>query len=62
MVQAPLQDELSSGVHALSIQSMTPEQWERRQQSFVADASPACQGGMKKKPSPSATTSTTDST
>uniref|UniRef100_K3X665 BolA-like protein n=1 Tax=Globisporangium ultimum (strain ATCC 200006 / CBS 805.95 / DAOM BR144) TaxID=431595 RepID=K3X665_GLOUD len=47
MVNELLQEELSSGVHALSIQSKTPEQWAK---SSNVQPSPNCQGGMVKDP------------
>ena len=40
-----LKDELSGGVHALALHTMTPPEWDSRQkQGGVAD-SPDCQGG-----------------
>lgn len=47
MVNAVLEDELATGVHALSIQGKTPAQWAN---SAVVQPSPSCQGGMKKDP------------
>ncbi|EQC40483.1 BolA protein [Saprolegnia diclina VS20] len=45
MVNAVLDDELTKGgVHALSIQSKTPSQWEA---NSTVRPSPTCQGGMK---------------
>uniref|UniRef100_M4BAW4 BolA-like protein n=2 Tax=Peronosporaceae TaxID=4777 RepID=M4BAW4_HYAAE len=43
MVNAVLQQELDEGVHALSILSKTPQQWEA---NAVVKASPSCRGGM----------------
>lgn len=40
-----LADELAGGVHALSIQAHTPEQWEAR--GGEIPASPPCLGGSK---------------
>jgi stress-induced morphogen len=39
-----LQEELSTGVHALSLVLRTPKQWET---SNAVPASPACRGGSK---------------
>jgi BolA protein len=47
MVNSTLEAELKSGVHALSIQAKTPEQWE--QSGGKVSESPACLGGMKKE-------------
>ncbi|GAB9472895.1 hypothetical protein Gpo141_00010060 [Globisporangium polare] len=47
MVNAILQEELATGVHALSIQGKTPEQWAK---SSTVQPSPNCQGGMAKDP------------
>ncbi|KAJ0394066.1 hypothetical protein P43SY_002167 [Pythium insidiosum] len=47
MVNDVLAEELASGVHALSIQSKTPAQWEK---SSAVQPSPNCMGGMKKDP------------
>ncbi|OQR93319.1 BolA-like protein [Achlya hypogyna] len=44
MVNAVLEEELNGGVHALSIQSKTPAQWEA---NSTVRPSPTCQGGMK---------------
>ncbi|KAJ9451656.1 hypothetical protein DIPPA_10801 [Diplonema papillatum] len=41
-VNDALQNELSTGVHALSIVAKTPSQWES---SSVVDSSPSCSGG-----------------
>jgi len=40
-----LGDELQNGVHALSMQTHTPEEWARRGGQVLA--SPACRGGEK---------------
>ena len=40
-----LRDELQNGVHALSMQTLTPEEWARRGGEIMA--SPACHGGSK---------------
>lgn len=47
LVNAVLEQELAEGVHALSIQSKTPEQWAKNN---TVQASPNCQGGMTKDP------------
>ncbi|KAF4317972.1 hypothetical protein BBO99_00001146 [Phytophthora kernoviae] len=47
MVNAVLQQELDAGVHALSIMSKTPAQWDP---SKAVQASPNCRGGMKVDP------------
>ncbi|XP_033735825.1 bolA-like protein DDB_G0274169 [Pecten maximus] len=43
MVNDVLQDELESGVHALSILAKTPQQWEDSAQNI--GKSPPCRGG-----------------
>ena len=45
LVNHVLKDELSGSVHALSIQAMTPAQWDRDQ---TIRSTPNCQGGSKK--------------
>ncbi len=42
-----LSDELSSGVHALSIVAKTPKQWEEMEKKEV-EPSPKCRGGFGK--------------
>ena len=42
-----LSEELSNGVHALSIVAKTPEQWDD-QTSKVVEPSPQCRGGFGK--------------
>lgn len=44
MVNAALKQELDEGVHALSILSKTPKQWEA---NAIVKPSPSCRGGMK---------------
>lgn len=44
MVNELLKDELNSGVHALSIEAKTPEQWEDK----PVEPSPKCLGGFGK--------------
>ncbi len=44
-VNALLSDELQGGVHALSMQTMTPAEWVRRGGQVLV--SPACRGGTK---------------
>ena len=44
-VNRALAAQLSSGVHALSIQALTPDQWADRGE--VVPASPPCLGGSK---------------
>ena len=44
-VNALLRDELQGGVHALSMQTLTPAEWARRGGAVLA--SPACRGGGK---------------
>nr|CCG34084.1 BolA protein (pfam PF01722) [uncultured eukaryote] len=46
-VNALLNDELKNGVHALSIQAKTVEQWEKS--GGKVSQSPACMGGMAKE-------------
>merc|ERR1712037_395681 len=43
LVNSCLEEELQSGVHALSIQASSPQQW-----SGVVNKSPACKGGFGK--------------
>ena len=43
-VNALLAAELAAGVHALSLRTLTPAQWQGEQPSFV---SPPCLGGSK---------------
>ncbi len=45
LVNQSLADELRSGVHALSIEALTPEQWEARGGAVMT--SPPCLGGSK---------------
>jgi stress-induced morphogen len=44
-VNQVLAEQLRGGVHALSIQALTPEQWSER--GGVVPASPPCLGGSK---------------
>ncbi len=44
-VNAILADELAGPVHALSMQTHTPPEWEERGENVMA--SPACHGGSK---------------
>ena len=44
-VNALLRDELQGGVHALSMQTLTPAEWARR--GGAVPPSPACRGGSK---------------
>ena len=46
-VNETLAEELSSGVHALSIVAKTPEQWENMTKDDI-DPSPKCRGGFGK--------------
>lgn len=45
MINALLHHELQSGVHALSMQTLTPAEWARR--GGRVPESPACRGGSK---------------
>ena len=45
LVNGALSEELTSGVHALSIVAKTPSQWEK---SAAVAASPNCLGGSKR--------------
>jgi BolA protein len=40
-----LQSELNAGVHALALQTLTPEEWEKK--GGITAASPNCMGGSK---------------
>lgn len=44
-VYQALSEEMARGIHALSIQAFTPEEWEKRQGRFAP--SPKCLGGDK---------------
>ncbi|XP_043276475.1 bolA-like protein DDB_G0274169 isoform X2 [Venturia canescens] len=44
MVNELLKEELTSGVHALSIVAKTPSQWE--DSTKTVESSPACKGGF----------------
>lgn len=48
MINSILADELSSHVHALTMQLFTPEEW-REKGSEALRASPACLGGGKQR-------------
>ena len=44
-VNGILSDELKGGIHALSMETLTPKEWEKRSGQTLA--SPACHGGSK---------------
>jgi BolA protein len=44
-VNKALAEELSAGLHALSIEALTPTQWAEREGAVMA--SPECRGGSK---------------
>lgn len=46
LVNEVLKEELATGVHALSIQAKTPEQWESSTKTIPK--SPPCMGGSKR--------------
>lgn len=46
MVNRLLAEELAGGIHALSIKTLTPEQWERAG-GRVSHETPLCRGGDK---------------
>lgn len=46
MVNDILKEELNTGVHALSIEAFTSEQWDKRDKKI--DPSPNCRGGFGK--------------
>jgi len=46
LVNESLKDELASGVHALSIQAKTPQQWD--ESNHEIPNSPPCMGGSKR--------------
>jgi len=48
MINAALRDELAGPVHALSMETHTPGEWEARGGRIMA--SPACRGGSKHDP------------
>ena len=45
MVNSTLREELKGGVHALSVEALTPQQWAERAGSVRP--SPVCRGGSK---------------
>ncbi len=45
LVNSILAHELKDGIHALSLRTLTPEEWSER--SFETPASPPCLGGAK---------------
>mmetsp|Transcript_9229 Transcript_9229/g.14977 ORF Transcript_9229/g.14977 Transcript_9229/m.14977 type:complete len:122 (+) Transcript_9229:59-424(+) len=45
LINDALKQELQDGVHALSIKTKTPQQWQKSQK---VDDSPPCMGGSKK--------------
>ena len=45
LVNSILADELKDGIHALSLRTLTPEEWSER--GFETPASPPCLGGAK---------------
>ena len=45
LINEALKDELQKSVHALSITTKTPKQWEKKKK---VDPSPPCMGGSKK--------------
>ena len=48
VVNAALKDELQGPVHALSMETLTPAEWQARGGTIMA--SPACRGGSKHDP------------
>lgn len=48
MINAALRDELAGPVHALSMETLTPAEWQARGGATLA--SPACRGGAKNDP------------
>lgn len=48
MINAALKDELQGPVHALSMETLTPGEWEERGGSTLT--SPDCRGGAKNDP------------
>ena len=48
MINELLADQLASGVHALSMQTMTPDEWQAT--SGATYDSPLCRGGSKHDP------------
>lgn len=49
LINAALRDELAGPVHALSMETHTPVEWQERGGRIMA--SPACRGGSKHDPS-----------
>jgi BolA protein len=48
MINAALRDELQGPVHALSMETLTPAEWEERGGATLS--SPDCRGGAKNDP------------
>lgn len=48
MINAALRDELQGPVHALSMETLTPAEWEERNGATLS--SPDCRGGAKNDP------------
>lgn len=48
MINAALKDELQGPVHALSMETLTPEEWQERGGATLT--SPDCRGGAKNDP------------
>ncbi len=53
MVNEILSDELSGGVHALALHTLTPDEWTK--QDAVADSPPCLGGSVAEKPTKKAT-------
>lgn len=50
-VYAALSSEIQQGLHALTMRTLTPEEWEKAG-GEITHESPRCFGGMKKKAQP----------
>ena len=48
LINATLKDELANYIHALSMETLTPDEWTAR--SGQTKASPSCRGGAKNDP------------
>lgn len=47
LVNQPILEEFSNGLHALSLHLFTPEEWQEKQETVAA--SPQCKGGSRKR-------------
>jgi BolA protein len=48
LVHRLLEEELAGPIHALAVEALTPEEWQRK--GGVAATSPDCRGGDRRRP------------